>query len=142
MEPTIVELFSHTHKLHGKENYPWVDKKSQQTYVSYSKFSIFLGSSNWILNFNFINCNIYDFLHMLWYWRNSLNANFKMQSTLEGPGMTLLKIHSKHFQMQMSYGWRCKRTKKAVYMALAMRLSTLGKLVTLVLHNEPAQFSY
>jgi len=34
MEPTIVELLSRTHKLHGREDAPWVDKKSQQTYVS------------------------------------------------------------------------------------------------------------
>jgi len=34
MEPMIIELFSCTHKLHGKEYASWVEKKSRQTYVS------------------------------------------------------------------------------------------------------------
>ena len=30
----VVELFGRTHKFHGKEDAPWADKSSQQTYIN------------------------------------------------------------------------------------------------------------
>jgi len=67
---------------------------------------------------------------------------FKILSTLKGPGMTLLKIQTSHFQTQMSCGWRHSRTRRVVFMALVTRLSTLGNPITSVPLKEPVQFSY
>ena len=53
----IVELFAHTHKLQGKEDGPWIDKKLKQTYVNYSRWSILISGS-----YTFIRYDIFDFL--------------------------------------------------------------------------------
>ena len=44
-EATIVKVFTHTHKLHGKEDGSWIDKKSQQKYLSYFGWSNLISGS-------------------------------------------------------------------------------------------------
>ena len=62
MDPIIVEHFTCTHKRHSKEDGSWVDRKSQQIYISYSRGLVLISGSIWI---HAISLSIIWFLQML-----------------------------------------------------------------------------